>query len=66
MGARGLAELADPPELLPLIATGQATMRGLALMGLAGEVDPDEAWPTTRADILAMNAQVLGDPALSS
>jgi AcrR family transcriptional regulator len=58
-------ELADRPELLPLIATGQATMRGLALMGLAGEVDPDEAWPSTRAHILAMNAQVLGDPALS-
>jgi AcrR family transcriptional regulator len=58
-------ELADRPELLPLIATGQATMRGLALMGLAGEVDPDEVWPSTRAHILAMNAQVLGDPALS-
>jgi AcrR family transcriptional regulator len=58
-------ELADRPELLPLIATGQATMRGLALMGLAGEVDPDEVWPSTRDHILAMNAQVLGDPALS-
>jgi AcrR family transcriptional regulator len=59
-------ELADRPELLPLVATEQATMRGLALMGLAGEVDPDEAWLTTRAHILAMNAEVLGDPELSS
>ena len=40
-------------------------MRGLALMGLAGEADPDALWPTTRAHILAMLAQVLGDPELS-
>jgi AcrR family transcriptional regulator len=59
-------ELADRPELLPLIATGQATMRGLVLIGLAGEADPDEVWPTTRAHIVAMNAQVLGDASLSS
>jgi AcrR family transcriptional regulator len=59
-------EFADRPELLPLIATGQATMRGLVLIGLSGEADPDEVWPTTRAHIVAMNAQVLGDPSLSS
>ena len=40
-------------------------MRGLALMGLAGEADPDPLWPATRAHIMAMNAQVLGDPELS-
>jgi hypothetical protein len=40
-------------------------MRGLALVGLAGEADPDKAWPATRDHILAMNAQVLGDPELS-
>jgi AcrR family transcriptional regulator len=53
-------ELAGRPELLQLIASGQAMMRGLVLMGLAGEIDPDEAWPVTRSHILAMNAQVLG------
>jgi AcrR family transcriptional regulator len=58
-------EHADRPELVPLIASGQATMRGLALVGLAGEADPDPLWPTTRAHIMAMNAQVLGDPELS-
>jgi AcrR family transcriptional regulator len=58
-------EFADRPELAQLIATGQAIMRGLALAGLAGEWDPDEAWPATRDYILAMNAQVLGDPELS-
>jgi AcrR family transcriptional regulator len=58
-------EFADRPELAQLLATGQATMRGLALAGLAGEWDPDEAWPETRAHIMAMHAQVLDDPELS-
>jgi AcrR family transcriptional regulator len=58
-------ELADRPELGRLITTGQATMRGLALMGLAGEVDVDKAWPATRAHIVALNAAVLGERYLS-
>jgi AcrR family transcriptional regulator len=58
-------EHAERPELIPLIASGQATMRGLALVGLAGEADPDPLWPTTRAHIMAMTAQVLGDPEFS-
>jgi AcrR family transcriptional regulator len=58
-------EHADRAELVPLIVSGQSTMRGLALMGLAGEADPDPLWPATRAHIMAMNAQVLGDPELS-
>jgi AcrR family transcriptional regulator len=57
-------EFAEHPELAQLIATGQATMRGLALVGLSREFDPDKAWPATRRHILAMNAQVLGDPRL--
>ena len=57
-------EFADRPELAQLIATGQATMRGLALVGLSGEFDPDNAWPTARAHIMAMTAQVLEEPAL--
>jgi len=58
-------EHAERPELIPLIVSGQSTMRGLALLGLAGEADPDPLWPATRAHIMAMNAQVLGDPELS-
>lgn len=58
-------EHAGRAELVPLIVSGQSTMRGLALMGLAGEADPDPLWPATRAHIMAMNAQVLGDPELS-
>jgi AcrR family transcriptional regulator len=58
-------ELAGRPELGPLIETGQATMRGLALRRIAGEADVDKAWRTTRAHLLAMNAAVLGEPELS-
>jgi AcrR family transcriptional regulator len=58
-------EHAERPELIQLIATGQATMRGLALLGLAGETDPDPLWPATRAYIMAMAAQGLGDPELA-
>jgi AcrR family transcriptional regulator len=58
-------EHAERPELIPLIVSGQAAMRGLALLGLAGEADPDPLWPATRAHIMAMNAQVLDDPELS-
>jgi len=55
-------EYADRPELLELIETGQATMRGLALAGLTGESNPDHAWPMVRSHILAMSYAVLGDP----
>jgi AcrR family transcriptional regulator len=66
MGAKLLyPELAGKPQLGQLITTGQATMRGLALMGLAGEVDVDKVWPATRTHIVALNAAVLGEPYLS-
>ncbi|MFI4993996.1 MAG: TetR/AcrR family transcriptional regulator [Solirubrobacterales bacterium] len=58
-------EHAGRAELIPLIVSGQSTMRGLALLGLAGEADPDPLWPATRAHIMAMTAQVLGDPQLA-
>jgi AcrR family transcriptional regulator len=57
-------EHADRPEMLPLVLTGQATMRGLVLIGHTGDGDPDAIWPTTRAHILALNAAVLDDDAL--
>jgi AcrR family transcriptional regulator len=58
-------EHADRPELIPLIVSGQATMRGLALVGLAGEADPDPIWPTAREHILMLAAQLLDDPELA-
>jgi AcrR family transcriptional regulator len=54
-------EHADRPEMLPLVLTGQATMRGLVLIGHTGDGDPDAIWPGTRAHILALNALVLDD-----
>ena len=58
-------DLDGRPELGALIETGQATMRGLALRAIAGEVDVEKVWRKTRAHILAMNAAVLGEPDLS-
>jgi AcrR family transcriptional regulator len=58
-------ELAGRPELVELIITGQATMRGLALLALIGDYDPDATWPTSRSHIMAMNAHVLGDASLA-
>jgi AcrR family transcriptional regulator len=57
-------EHADRPQLGALVATGQAAMRGLALVGLTGDGDPDALWPHTREHILALNALVLDDDAL--
>jgi AcrR family transcriptional regulator len=54
-------EYAERPEMLPLVLTGQATMRGLVLIGHTGDGDPDAIWPSTRAHILALNALVLDD-----
>jgi hypothetical protein len=55
---------ADCAELLPLVTTGQATMRGLVLIGLTGDGDPDALWPTVRGHILALNALILDDERL--
>jgi AcrR family transcriptional regulator len=49
-------EAAGEPGLAELMATGQATMRGLALLTFGNEADPDEAWPATRAHLLALGA----------
>ncbi len=54
--------LAGSPDLVPLIITGQATMRGLILMATAGEVDAQLVWPQAREHILAMSATILDLP----
>ena len=54
-------ELAGRPGLAELIATGQATMRGLALLTFGNDVDRDQAWPATRAHILALSAQFVDE-----
>jgi AcrR family transcriptional regulator len=51
-------ELADRAGLTALIATGQATMRGLALLRFVNDADADRVWPTTRAHLVALTAQL--------
>jgi AcrR family transcriptional regulator len=58
-------EFADSPDLVPLIVTGQATMRGLLLMAMAGQIELDAVWPTARDHLLAMSSHVLNEPELS-
>ena len=50
-------EVAGRPGLRELIETGQAAMRGLAMLTFGNDADPDEAWPATRAHLLALGAQ---------
>ncbi len=54
-------ELAGRPGLAELIATGQAAMRGLALLRFVNESDADRVWPATRAHLLALTRQFSGE-----
>jgi len=49
-------EVVGQPGLAEMMATTQATMRGLALLTFGNDADPDEAWPATRAHLLALGA----------
>jgi hypothetical protein len=49
-------ELAERPGLPALIATGEATLRGLAILRFVSDEDADELWPATRAYLLALMA----------
>lgn len=45
---------ASRPDFQAALVTGLATLRGLALQGFLPGFDPDEAWPATRAHLLAL------------
>jgi AcrR family transcriptional regulator len=47
-------ELADRPGLPALIATGEATLRGLAILRFISDEDAEKLWPATRAYLLAL------------
>jgi AcrR family transcriptional regulator len=49
-------ELADRPGLPALIATGEATLRGLAILRFVSDEDAERLWPATRAYLLALMA----------
>jgi AcrR family transcriptional regulator len=54
-------ELAGRPGLSELIETGQAALRGLALLRLIDPQDADRVWPATRAHLLALTAAFNGE-----
>jgi AcrR family transcriptional regulator len=49
-------ELAERPGLPALIATGEATLRGLAILRFVSDEDAEKLWPATRAYLLALMA----------
>jgi AcrR family transcriptional regulator len=54
--ASAYPELADRPGLPALIATGEATLRGLAILRFISDEDAERLWPATRAYLLALMA----------
>jgi AcrR family transcriptional regulator len=53
--------LATDPGLIPLVMTGQATMRGLAVLAFAGEEHIDELWSASRGHLLQLIAELEGE-----
>jgi AcrR family transcriptional regulator len=49
-------DLAGHPGLIPLVMTGQATMRGLAMLAFAGDDNIDEHWRAARGHLLQLIA----------
>jgi AcrR family transcriptional regulator len=58
-------ELVDRPGFAQLLATGQATMRGLAMARFVSDEGADAAWPATRAHLLGLVAQIAADAGVS-
>ncbi len=46
-------ELSERPGFAQLIARGQASMRGLAMLRFVDETQAEEAWPAMRSQLLA-------------
>lgn len=51
-------ELSTRRGFADLVMTGQATMRGLAMLGLAGDTDAGAAWVAARSQLLALADQL--------
>ena len=58
-------ELVDRPGFAQLLATGQATLRGLAMARFVNDEGADAAWPATRAHLLGLDAQFAADAGVS-
>jgi AcrR family transcriptional regulator len=51
-------ELAEHPRFGELMTTGLATMRGLAMLRFVNRAAAEQAWPATRAHLMALFAQL--------
>jgi AcrR family transcriptional regulator len=52
-------EMADAPGFAEVIDTGQAAIRGLALLALADAAGADALWPAVRAHIIQLSAEFI-------
>ncbi len=53
--------LAGQPGFMELVMTGQATMRGLAMLSFADEQQAEAAWEAAREHLLALSEQLVPD-----
>jgi AcrR family transcriptional regulator len=59
-------EMADEPGFAQVIDTGQAAIRGLALLAFVDEAEADAAWPALRAHIIELSAEFIANAEASS
>jgi AcrR family transcriptional regulator len=54
-------EMADEPGFAEVVETGQAAIRGLALLAFVNEAEADAAWPAVRAHIMDLSAEFIAN-----
>ena len=54
-------ELADQAGFVELINTGQAAIRGLALLAFVEEAEAERAWPATRQHLTLLRPELFDD-----
>jgi AcrR family transcriptional regulator len=54
-------EMADQPEFVQLIETGQAAIRGLALLAFIDEAEAQRMWPITRRHLIALKPELISN-----
>jgi hypothetical protein len=53
--------MADQPGFVDLINTGQAAIRGLALLAFVDEAEAERAWPVTRQHLNLLRPELLSN-----
>jgi AcrR family transcriptional regulator len=54
-------EMADERGFAEVVETGQAAIRGLALLAFVNEAEADAAWPAVRAHIMDLSAEFIAN-----